>query len=72
MDSDIIKPEETVKCVKEIIPPIKTCLTDDYAPDLRFAACNMVEKLFVHLRTIISDDELRDIYPALLERLDDS
>lgn len=51
---------------------IKTCLDDDWAPDLRFAACNLMEKLLISLNELIESEELRELYPALLQRLDDA
>lgn len=54
------------------MPVIKSCLEDDWAPDLRFAACNLVEKLLICLNEYLDSQELRDFYPALLQRLDDA
>jgi len=55
-----------------LLPVIKSCLDDDWAPDLRFATCNLVEKLLIALNQYIESEELRDLYPALLQRLDDA
>lgn len=52
--------------------PLKSCLNDDWAPDLRFAATNLTEKLFTSVKEYVCDDSLREFYPTLLERLDDS
>lgn len=47
-------------------------MEDDWAPDLRFATCNLVEKLLISLNEYLDFQELRDFYPALLQRLDDA
>lgn len=51
---------------------IKSCLDDDWAPDLRFAACNLVERMLIALNDNLESEELRELYPALLQRLDDA
>ncbi len=47
ISSDIINEEGLLSCLKEIIPPLKSCLSDDWAPDLRFASCNLLEKVIL-------------------------
>lgn len=42
-----------MKCIPELIPPIKTCLSDDWGPDLRFVTCNLCEKLFLAVKEVI-------------------
>jgi hypothetical protein len=58
--------------LKELIPVIKSCLEEDWGPDLRFAACNLIEKVILVLNSELDGEELRQIYPFLLERLDDA
>ena len=45
IDLDLLSGEKIFSCLKELIPPIKTCLSDDWAPDLRYATCICAEKL---------------------------
>lgn len=47
-------------------------MDDDWAPDLRFAACNLVERMLIALNDNLESEELRELYPALLQRLDDA
>eukprot|EP01016_Furgasonia_blochmanni_P049039 TRINITY_DN7397_c0_g1_i3.p1 TRINITY_DN7397_c0_g1~~TRINITY_DN7397_c0_g1_i3.p1 ORF type:complete len:407 (+),score=50.17 TRINITY_DN7397_c0_g1_i3:676-1896(+) len=72
LEFNLITPEELHKNIKELFPVVKTCLSDDWAPDLRFVTCIFVNKLLTQLKEIVTDEELKDIYPSLLERLDDS
>ena len=53
IEKDLISGEKLMKCVKELIPPIKTCLTDDWAPDLRFVTCVLCEKILLHVKDLI-------------------
>jgi len=46
-------------------------MNDDWAPDLRLASCILMEKILEYLKDLLTDFELKDIYPILLERLDD-
>jgi len=47
-------------------------LNDDWAPDLRYTSTVFLEALFTCLKDILPDLELKDLYPHLLERLDDA
>lgn len=51
---------------------VKSCLEEDWGPDLRFAACSLIEKIILVLNAELEGEELRQIYPVLLERLDDA
>lgn len=39
---------------------------------MRFAACKFLASIIRCVQAIISEESCRDIYPSLLERLDDS
>ena len=45
INGELISDEGLLSCLKELIPPLKSCLSDDWAPDLRFAGCNLLEKV---------------------------
>lgn len=47
-------------------------MSDDWAPDLRYACVCLVEKLLLCLDGELEDLDMLDLYPALLERLDDA
>jgi len=68
-----IIPEDVLQeCIGNLKPVLKTCLNDDWAPDLRFSATVLLDLTFSHLRETLTDMDLSDLYPHLLERLDDS
>lgn len=54
---------------QSIVAPLKSCLTDDWAPDVRYASTKLSAKLMAYQ---LEYHYLSDFYPALLERLDDS
>mmetsp|Transcript_46400 Transcript_46400/g.53774 ORF Transcript_46400/g.53774 Transcript_46400/m.53774 type:complete len:558 (-) Transcript_46400:155-1828(-) len=72
LQNNLISNAALEKSLGELIPLVKSCMNDDWAPDLRHSSCTFLDFLFVKLREELSDSDLRDIYPALLERLDDS
>lgn len=41
----------------DLKPVLKSCLNDDWAPDLRFTTCVLLEHLFNHLRETITGEE---------------
>jgi hypothetical protein len=72
VEKNLVEPKELASNLKELIPPIKTCLSDDWSPDLRFATCVFVEKLLMHTKDFVDYENVHELYPALLERLDDA
>jgi dynein assembly factor 5 len=47
-------------------------LSDDWAADLRFASTILTEKVIASAKDYLTYEDLREFYPSLLERLDDS
>ena len=70
--NDIIYSGQLYQGFKELIPVLKSCLDDDWAPDLRFATCQLLEKILVSLNEELDSDQLRELYPILFQRLDDA
>jgi hypothetical protein len=72
IDKHIITEEQLLDCFRDLIPHLKSCLSDDWAPELRLASCELLERYLLATSERIGDDELKELYPMLLERLDDS
>eukprot|EP00831_Metopus_contortus_P053141 TRINITY_DN4463_c0_g1_i7.p1 TRINITY_DN4463_c0_g1~~TRINITY_DN4463_c0_g1_i7.p1 ORF type:complete len:214 (+),score=39.86 TRINITY_DN4463_c0_g1_i7:160-801(+) len=72
LERKLIKAEEVYSIFKDIIPILKSCLDDDWAPDLRFAACVYFRKLMAYLEEFLNEFDFKEIHPLLLSRLDDS
>jgi len=56
----------------EIVQHMKSCLDDEWANDLRFAALVFVRNLVVYLQPVLDREDYVTIYPELLKRLDDA
>lgn len=69
---NILSEKEVETNFQQIVAPLKSCLSDDWAPDLRFASTKLVERLLFVGKNTLKGDDLSDFYPSLLERLDDS
>ena len=54
------------------MPVIKSSLDDNWSPDNRLAGIYVVTEILKNLHGCVTGDELREIYPELLKRLDDS
>lgn len=69
---EIIDSSQLYQGFKDLLPVLKSCLDDDWAPDLRFATCQLMEKILVSLNQDLDSEQLRELYPTLLQRLDDA
>lgn len=72
IDKQILSSRALLNCYKDLLPSLKNCLTDEWAAELRLASCELVVGMLQLVQNDISDDELRELYPSLIERLDDS
>mmetsp|Transcript_21120 Transcript_21120/g.45100 ORF Transcript_21120/g.45100 Transcript_21120/m.45100 type:complete len:933 (+) Transcript_21120:93-2891(+) len=56
----------------DLLPIVKSALDDSFSPDNRMIACLILSCTLSELQSEISGDQLREVYPELLKRLDDS
>jgi len=56
INQGIVSSRGLLNCYKELLPPLKSCLTDDWAPELRLACCELVESMLLLTKEDISDD----------------
>merc|ERR1719240_783063 len=56
----------------DLLPVLKSCLDDSFSPDNRLIACLVLKGTLNELQAEINGEQLREIYPELLKRLDDS
>mmetsp|Transcript_67203 Transcript_67203/g.161006 ORF Transcript_67203/g.161006 Transcript_67203/m.161006 type:complete len:949 (+) Transcript_67203:80-2926(+) len=68
----LVEPAVLNAAFADILPILKSCLDDTWNPDNRMIACLVLSCLLSELRTEITGDQLREVYPELLKRLDDS
>lgn len=56
----------------EFFNVLKQALDDDWDPEIRYLAINLLREYFLFNKENFSEDNLREYYPILLKRLDDS
>lgn len=56
----------------DLLPILKSCLDDSWSPDNRLIACLVLSCTLFELQAEINSEQLREVYPELLKRLDDS
>lgn len=56
----------------DLMPILKSCLDDSWSPDNRMIACLVLSCTLSDLQAEINGEQLREVYPELLKRLDDS
>jgi dynein assembly factor 5 len=56
----------------DLLPILKSCLDDSFSPDNRLIACLVLACLLQDLQAEITGEQLREVYPEMLKRLDDS
>jgi len=56
----------------DLLPVLKSCLDDAWSPDNRMIALLVLSCTLQELTAQISADQLKEVYPELLKRLDDS
>lgn len=72
LERGLISASVLLKHLKELISVIKGCLTDDFAPDLRLLSCVLLERILFIIKDGATDEDIHDLYPVMIERLDDS
>jgi dynein assembly factor 5 len=68
----IIDEESSLKFIKDIFKVLKSTMEDDWDPQLRDLSVILIKYILLHTKDKISQDDMIDLYPNLLKRLDDS
>merc|ERR1712029_297216 len=68
----LVCPAELNASFSALLPVLKSCLDDSWMPDNRLIACMVLGCTLSELQAEISGEQLREVYPELLKRLDDS
>ncbi|CAD7936494.1 unnamed protein product [Amoebophrya sp. A120] len=74
LELKLISIEDLSTVFPDMLPILKTCMDDSWSPDNRMVATLVVTLVLNTLpeQQKIQDEHLRDLYPELLKRLDDS
>ncbi|CEM35003.1 unnamed protein product [Vitrella brassicaformis CCMP3155] len=70
----LLSSAELSSVLPDLMPPLTSSMSDDWAPDNRMVACKVVESLLVYLKGERGVDSMlyEKLYPELLKRLDDA
>jgi dynein assembly factor 5 len=72
LERHLLTPAALNEVFVDLLPILKSCLDDSFSPDNRLIACLVLKCTLAELRAEINGEQLREIYPELLKRLDDS
>ena len=56
----------------DILHILKSSLEDDWDPELRFLSINLLKNLLIKCIDVLTSEQLVEVYPNLIKRLDDS
>merc|ERR1712190_327850 len=68
----LVSPSALNESFADLLPILKSCLDDSWSPDNRMIACLVLSCTLSELQAEINGEQLREVYPELLKRLDDS
>jgi len=68
----LLQPAALNAAFSDLLPILKSCLDDSWSPDNRMIACLVLSCTLSEMQAEISGEQLREVYPELLKRLDDS
>eukprot|EP00930_Biecheleria_cincta_P036302 TRINITY_DN24905_c0_g1_i1.p1 TRINITY_DN24905_c0_g1~~TRINITY_DN24905_c0_g1_i1.p1 ORF type:complete len:945 (-),score=179.29 TRINITY_DN24905_c0_g1_i1:397-3231(-) len=68
----LVPPQVLNEVFADLLPILKSCLDDSWSPDNRMIACLVLSCTLSELQAEINGEQLREVYPELLKRLDDS
>jgi len=68
----LVSPAALNAAFSDLLPILKSCLDDSWSPDNRMIACLVLACLLTDLQAEINGEQLREVYPEMLKRLDDS
>jgi len=72
LQRQVVTVDAVESCFSDLVLVIKNCLDDNWSPDNRLLAVLVVAGLLKLLQPVIGAEDLRDLYPDMLKRLDDS
>jgi len=68
----LVSPVALNAVFSDLLPILKSCLDDSWSPDNRMIACLVLACLLNDMQAEITAEQLREVYPEMLKRLDDS
>merc|ERR1712078_485900 len=68
----LVSPQALNVAFSDLLPILKSCLDDSWSPDNRMIACLVLACMLQDMQAEITAEQLREVYPEVLKRLDDS
>lgn len=68
----LIDEETSLSFFKEFMNVLKQALDDDWDPEIRFLSIKLMKEFFFLNKNSFSEENMFELYPVLLKRLDDS
>merc|ERR1711988_359190 len=68
----LVSPATLNVAFSDLLPILKSCLDDSWSPDNRMIACLVLACMLTDMQAEITAEQLREVYPEMLKRLDDS
>jgi len=68
----LVSPATLNAAFSDLLPILKSCLDDSWSPDNRMIACLVLACMLTDMQAEITAEQLREVYPEMLKRLDDS
>merc|ERR1712118_399612 len=68
----LVSPVALNAVFSDLLPILKSCLDDSWSPDNRMIACLVLACLLNDMQAEITAEQLLEVYPEMLKRLDDS
>merc|ERR1712094_131078 len=68
----LVTPAALNAAFSDLLPILKSCLDDSWSPDNRMIACLVLPCMLTDMQAEITAEQLREVYPEMLKRLDDS
>jgi len=72
LEGHLLTPATLNEAFVDLLPILKSGLDDSFSPDNRLIACLVLKCTLAELQAEINGEQLREVYPELLKRLDDS
>lgn len=72
IDFGLCEADQVYQVYEDLLACLTNCMSDDWAPDVRFLACELMKRLINLLNSHLTAFQLSNLYKILLERLDDA
>jgi len=72
LERHLISAQSLNQIFADLLPVLKSALDDSFSPDNRLIACLVLSATLSEMQAEVNGEQLREVYPEMLKRLDDS